>query len=565
MRGEGLFTLIALTGLLLVLLLASACSPASAPVLPTPASPDGPQYGGVLVLANRGDPPAAFDSMRTSSIALHHVGGAIFGPGNLVKRCRENMYLICPDLATQWSANTGLTEWTFTIRRDVSWHDGEPFTPEDVKFWFDLALFGYEAPNGDEARAPAYFRGELGDVQKVEVTQHGQVVVTLGTPNPFFPEVLANPRFKIAHPKHLMEERLQQGEVSIGPLDVGLVGTGPFVFEEYQQGSLVRVRRFDQYWERQDRNQLPYLEGIDYVIMPDETAMDVAFRTGRLDGTARGEGHYLTTERQAGYERDFAEDEVFYAEMQGGLFRLGFNLLKEGPWQDARVRRAVSLWIDKEAAITAAMGGHGYISPILGPSNPFTSNAFTNWPSFNRDSLEERRAEAQRLMAEAGYADGFSMGYLCRATLVPRCEFLHGQLAGLNIDLRIQVVDEAEWNRGRVSLDYDSYPGAHTTPHIPEATESVFGRYSQNPDAYAKHEDPQIDEFYRLLRVARNHDQRVKAWRDLERYLVDEQAYVVPIAGSLQVVAYRSYVKGLAIPPEDGHTHTDFATVWLEK
>lgn len=60
------------------------------------------QRGGILTLANRDDPPSGFDSLRTSSIALHHVVGSVFGPGNLVMRCRENMYLVCPYLATEW-------------------------------------------------------------------------------------------------------------------------------------------------------------------------------------------------------------------------------------------------------------------------------------------------------------------------------------------------------------------------------------------------------------------------------------------------------------------------------
>ena len=104
---------------------------------------DGPtRYGGVLILANRGDPAAGFDSMRSSDIGLHHVGGSLFGGGNLVKRCSENVYLICPELARSWTASPGLEEWTFTIRDGVRWHDGAPFNAEDAKFWLDLAAFG---------------------------------------------------------------------------------------------------------------------------------------------------------------------------------------------------------------------------------------------------------------------------------------------------------------------------------------------------------------------------------------------------------------------------------------
>ena len=542
-------------------------SPTLAPVS-TPTAPGvlpdglGERYGGTLVLANRGDPPAGFDTLRTSSIALHHIAGALFGPGNLVMRCRENMYVICPYLATKWVASPGFTQWTFTIRDDVYWHDGAPFTTEDAKFWFDLVHSGGLA--GDSIRAPAYFKGELGDIESVEVLPHDRLQITFRHRNPHFLDVLANPRFRIAHPRHLVQQRLEQGEVSISPVDVGLVGMGPFRIERNERGSVVRVSRFDRYWEQAERDSpLPYLDGIDYVVTPDPFTMDVAFRTGRLDGGARGQAHYLTAERKDGYVRNLGDD-VFFAEMEGGNFRLAFNVLKPGPWQDPMVRRAIALWIDKPPAIASALGGFGWTSPDLGPPNIPVPRHFVNWPKFDLGPLEEKQAEAKRLMDEAGYTRGFSMGHLCRALNTAPCEFLKAQLAGLGINLRLQLVEEGEWNRARLSLDYDSQQGRLTPSPIPEGTESVYGRYSGNPDAYAKHEDARVDELYRLLRDSLTFERRVEAWRDVERYLFMEQTYIVPIAESINVVPYRSYVKGLAIPTEDGHTNTDFATVWLD-
>lgn len=545
----------ALNKCILILLLVALCAGA--------AFPDEHEYGDILVLANRGDPPAGFDTLRTSSIALHHVAGAIFGPGNLVMRCRENMYFICPYLATHWVTNLGFTEWTFTIRGDAYWHDGVPFTAEDVKFWFDLVYFGIKI--GDKVRAPAYFKGELGDIEKVEVLAGNRVRFVFRQRNPHFLDILANPRFKIAHPRHLMQPRIEKGEVSISPLDVGAVGLGPFKLESYERGSVVRVRRFDQYWEK-DANggSLPYLDGIDYIIMPDPFSMDAALRAGRIDGGARGQGHYLTVERKSGYTRSLGDD-VFFAEIEGGNFRLAFNMLKEGPWQDPRVRRAMALWIDKQAAIPLALGGFGWTAPDLGPPNIPIPRYFINWPKFNAGLLENRRAEAKLLMAEAGYADGFSIGHLTRSLNTATGEFLMAQLAGLNIDVHLQVVDEGEWNRARVSLDYDSQEGRLTPSPIPEGTESVYGRYSKNPDAYAKHEDIKIDQMYYRLREALTFEQRVQIWRDIERYLFQEQTYIIPVAEAINVVPYRSYVKGLAVPTEDAHTHTDFATVWLDR
>ena len=541
---------------------AAIATPIPSPFTDLVANAAQARRGGVLTLGNRGDPPAGFDPMRTSSIALHHVGGALFGPGSLVMRCRENMYLVCPYLARKWTVNADFTQWTFFLQDDVTWHDGTLFTPEDVKFWYDLAYSG--AAIGERTRAPAYFATDLGELKQVEVLPGNQVRITLTQPAPLLLDVLMNPRHKIAHPARLMQPRLEAGEMSIAPTDVGLVGTGPFRLERYDQGSLIKVRRYDKYWEHDALgNSMPYLDGIDYVIIPNPATMDAAFRSGRLDGGARGEGHYLTAERKAAYDKDLG-DKVTYVQMQGGVFRLAFNVLKEGPWQDARVRRAFALWIDKEAVIPAALGGLGYLSPVLGPSNPFTSANFANWPGFNRGTLEENRAQAKALMDEAGYAKGFSMGYLCRDITLPRCEFLHAQLAGLGIELKLSVVDEAEWNRGRISLDYDSQSGANTTSPVPEGTEVAFGRFSRNPDAYAKHEDPQVERLYQRLYAARSYAQRLAAWRAIEQYVILEQAYVVPIAGTYQIVPYRSYVKGWKISPSH-YLNQDLANVWLDK
>ena len=66
---------------------------------------------------------------------------------------------------------------------------------------------------------------------------------------------------------------------------------------------------------------------------------------------------------------------MFFAEMEGGNFRLAFNVLKPGPWQDPMVRRAIALWIDKQPAIASALGGFGWTSPDLGPSQHSRSQA----------------------------------------------------------------------------------------------------------------------------------------------------------------------------------------------
>ena len=521
------------------------------------------KYGGIMTLANRGNPPAGFDTLRTSSIALHHVAGAIFGPGNLVMRCRDNTYLVCPYLARSWISDQSFTKWTFNIRNDVFWHDGTPFTADDAKFWFELAFFGYEV--GEKSRAPAYFKTELGTIENIEVHPNNRLTIIFTDRNPHFLEILANPRFKIAHPSHLMKPKLASGDMSVSPLDIGLVGLGPFVIDKYESNSLISVKRNDLYWEKSKQgNQLPYLDGINYVITKDPFAMDIAFRSGRIDGGARGQSHYLSSNRKEKYVEDLP-NEVFFAEVEGVNFRLAFNMMKDGPWHDPKVRRAIALWINKTDAIPIVLNGFGWTSPDLGPPNIAVQRHFINWPKFDLGDPDTKRAEALTLMSESHYPNGFSMGHLCRSLNPKPCEFLKDQLSGLGITLELNMTDESEWNRGRTSLDYDSQQGRLTPSQIPEGTQSVYGRYENNPDAYAKHNDKHVENLYKLLKESLTLEHRIEIWRDIERYLFKDKTYIIPIAEYINVIPYRTYVKGLAIPAEDAHANTDFSTVWMEK
>jgi ABC-type transport system substrate-binding protein len=293
--------------------------------------------------------------------------------------------------------------------------------------------------------------------------------------------------------------------------------------------------------------------------------MDAAFRVGRLDGGARGAGHALTKERADAYARDLG-DKVWLLKVGGSAQSLGFNTLRPNPLQDVRVRRAIALWMDKEASIPTVSGGFGDIPAILDIRNPFTNPDMTTWPGWNKATRERDRAEAKRLMAEAGVpSGGAKVTLIVPRRWTDRGEFASGQLAGLGIDVKITLTDEAGWDRGRVSLDFDMLYSGWVGVTIPEQLEFYLTRYSISDYAAAKHEDPKLQQAFKQLNVTASLEQRVKLWRDLERYMILEQAYVVPLISSLQVIPYRSHVKGMPLPAEGIMNDSDFATVWLDK
>jgi peptide/nickel transport system substrate-binding protein len=519
-----------------------------------------------MVLAHREDPVARFDPMNTSSISLHQVSSGMYGSGNLVRPCLENVFELCPGLAESWEANKDYTQWTFKVRDNVVWHDGRPFTAEDAKFWLDLLSKGAES-QGKKRRQADYW-ADFATVGSVEALTGNRLRFTLSQPNPNYLQVMKTPFYTIAHPKHLMESRIASGDVDVAPVDVGWVATGPFKMQNYENSIKVQLRRFDKYWEKDAKGrQLPYLDGVDFAIIRDPAAMDSAFRTGRVDGGARGPAFNLSKQRQAGYIRDLG-DKVWFAEVPFIYSAFNFNVIKGGPLQDVRVRRAIALWADKQSAFEGVMGGFGDLYTIMAPKNPYTSPDFATWPGFSAQTRERDRAEAKRLLAEAGYAGGLEIKEQCWRVSQTACEFMQGQLSPLGVKLTFpRLLDTAGYSANTLLIEDDTNSSGGTRPGwvIPEQAEALLTRYSINKRAVIKHEDPKIPEYFTRLKGTFDPQERVKIYRELERYIVVDQVYYVPIFGYVAVTPYRSHVKGLVVPAAEVNSNYDFATVWLDK
>ena len=156
---------------------APAAEPTAMPeAMPKPAGPE-PKYGGIMRLSNRGDPPSKWESMIQGTITLHGISGTITGKGNLVKPCHDDAYAVCPGLAESWEVSDDLSVWTFKVRDDVLWHDGTPFTVNDVEWWMDVAANGIV--QGEKKRPPARWRTLLGDLKSVEVLDGNRLRITL--------------------------------------------------------------------------------------------------------------------------------------------------------------------------------------------------------------------------------------------------------------------------------------------------------------------------------------------------------------------------------------------------
>src|SRR5215472_916482 len=171
---------------------------------------------------------------------------------------------IVPELATSWSWNPDLTALTFQLRRGVTWHDGVPFTAADVKCTWDL-LLGNAA---DKLRAnprKAWYR----NVESVSA-DGDTATFHLKRPQPAFIALLAS-GYSPVYPCHVTPQQMRQHPI----------GTGPFKFVAYKPNEYIKVTKNERYWKK-DR---PYLDGIEYTIIPNRSTAILSFIAGKFDLT----------------------------------------------------------------------------------------------------------------------------------------------------------------------------------------------------------------------------------------------------------------------------------------
>lgn len=531
---------------------------------PTPAGSGAAiKTGGIAVIANREDPPASWDPMFQTSISLAHVSTSVFGDGALVRPCRDDIYKVCPALAESWQNNPEFTQYTFKLRDNVYWHDGTKLTAEDIRWWVDLAYNGVTVSG--KTRPPARYKAYFGNLDKVEAPDDHTVVFTLKTPTPYFLDLLASRNVQIAHPRHLMQPKIAAGDVMVSPADVGYVALGPFKVDKIEKGSIVQVRKFDKYWEKDEQGrQLPYLDGIDFPIINDLSAVVAAFRAGRLDGGTRGLGFTLKPEQKAALQQSMG-DQVWFAELGGQRETLWFNTLRDTPLKDVRVRKAIALAIDKREGIQAVESGNAFLSTLQNPKSPWPNPDWMSWPGYQAGSRDQDRAQAKQLLADAGVASGFETTLFGQRTWQAEEEWLQAQLATIGIKAELDLVDVATYNERAARHDWNLQTGKGATITFPEGLGVLIDQLSIANNAFAVHEDPKVHEFFTRFDTARNMDERVQIYRELEKYVLVDQVYGVVLYDQVQTIPYRSHLKGIAVPQEDITANLSFATAWLDK
>jgi peptide/nickel transport system substrate-binding protein len=276
-----------------------------------------------------------------------------------------------PDLAAEWSSNDTLTEWTFTLRDGLKFHDGSACTSADVVASFEAIL------NPDFA-SPA--KNNVGPIEKVAAVDPLTVKFTLSTPYADLPVAVAYNNARIV-PASVISGDFESLRLSAN-------GTGPFKLVSYEPDRLVVVERNPDYYDP----SRPYVDRVELKVFPDLGAQVSSLMAGDID--------LVATVEPNDFMRLDAVDGIDTLRAASGQFcnvNFGTDI---APFNDVRVRRALALTIDREAMVEFMTEGFG----IKGNDTPLNGS----YAFFKAIPQREANiAEAKQLLADAGFPDGF--------------------------------------------------------------------------------------------------------------------------------------------------------------
>jgi peptide/nickel transport system substrate-binding protein len=501
------------------------------------------------ILRVRGwDPPhfdphqtRAFMTMTTLSFVysklLRHKVGAGVAPGT---------FALEPDLAERWEQPDDTT-YLFHLRKGVRWHNkppvnGREFTADDVKFTFTRFLTIKGNPE----------RYLLDSVDRVEAVDRYTVKFVLTEPYVWLPNKLANALCTWVVAPEVVEKYgdLKKAETAIG--------TGPFTLERHEPNVKAVFKRNPNYF----RAGQPFVDGVEWMIVEDDSTGLAMYRTGNLDA---GPSTWWSVRQQDvdGLRKSFPK--FGYQDVLGNMVYAISLRNDQPPFTDVRVRRAISRALDRRAIIDAVwMRGE--------PSGPMP-RGLREW-SLPVDQLGDGAKyfrydpkDARRLLAEAGYPNGFktqltaTAGY--GADLVDAVQLVLRYLKEVGIRAELKLQEYGAYQATTIQGRFDGMTiGPFAVAWDPD--DALYGPYSPEQPRNRGHiSDPKLTAMIKEQRRLRDLDARKKLIADIQRYIADQQYYVC-LASPMYTGSWPPHVKNHAANVTYDYG-SRVAALWLDR
>ncbi|MGH2560207.1 MAG: ABC transporter substrate-binding protein [Thermomicrobiales bacterium] len=432
-----------------------------------------------------------------------------------------------PALAESWET-AGNQTFTFKLRQGVTWHDGSPFTAEDVVYSFERVL------NPDNGAAS---RSVVSVIDAMEIVDTHTVRFSLSAPKLFFPEALANLAGTMI---------IKAGSADDGDLKQRVNGTGPFLVDEVRAGDFIRFTKNPNYWGA----PIPYVDELILKLMVEEDTRVAWLRTGQAD--------YIDLYAEAAARLE-DEDGVTVLQSQKA-YMMGIRLnVKDGPFSDGRVRRALDMAMDRQDMIEKARFGAAELTG-------FIPTGYGEW-SLPADQLPAWYAErdvegAKQLLADAGYADGFSFGIKCsRPEHVAMALVAKENWKELGIEAEVVQMEYGAYFADNTARNFETIVVGNT--FNPDPNDYLWGWYhtegSQNAFGYS---NPDLDTQLDAARVTTDPEQLKQQLAQIQQELWDDGAPYLHAYNALNLEGLQDRVHGYE--PTFAATRSSLKQSWVE-
>jgi peptide/nickel transport system substrate-binding protein len=522
---------------------------------PNPVEPNA-QAGGVLRFGILGG-PAGFD------LHLKPAWAAVFLMpvyNTLVTLAPEyqspTLANIAPDLAEKWTISPDGKVYTFNLVKTVKWHDGKPFTADDVKYSFDKMM---DVKSGSRV-ATSFPTGMV--VDKID---DFTIKMTLPAASPGFLVNLTS-GYLVIQPKHLA--------AADNKVPAFAVGTGPFKFKSYLPNSLWEVEKNKDYFKKDAKGmQLPYLDGVQIYILPGMTGTTDAFIAKKLDMTNPMQVLY----QAADVNKVKANAPEAKALGSGGSTGYHMYLRKNfGPFMDPNVIKAMGLVFSSEDQILARFGdlyfgfpGMGFFNSTWG--NPTTEIAkVMGWAdaSGKMKTYDERIKEAQALMKASKYPDGFTIRMVYAAVAGNHSETSFTQYGDtlkkyLNIKYELKpYATNPEAYKARDAGDWEMFNEVlYATSPDPDSYIPFFK--TGGSSNFMGYSNPKVDALFTQQAVEMDAIKRQQMTREIERLVLAELP-ILPGAFLKGNIYYYPYVHNVLTYQMIYGPENRLEYVWME-
>jgi peptide/nickel transport system substrate-binding protein len=506
-----------------------------------------PKQGGILRMYHR-DSPGNASIHEGATYSLNVPFMPVFNNLVIYKQdvAQNSMDTIVPELAESWAWVNDSKTLTFKLRQGVKWHDGKPFTAADVKCTFDMLMGKSQQKFRQNPRKSWY-----NEVNDISTNGDFEVSFNLKRPQPSLLALLAS-GYTPVYPCH----------VSPGDMRTHPIGTGPFKFVEFKANESIKLTRNPDYW----RKGRPYLDGIEFTIIPNRSTAILAFVAGKFDMA-------FPTEVSIPLLKDVksqAPNAVCVVEPNNVSTNIIVNS-SAPPFDNIDIRKAMALSLDRKAFVSILFEGQADVGgTMLPPPNGLwgmPKEMLETIPGYGPD-INANRDEAKKLMQKAGYGPDKHLAVKVSTRNIPvyrdPAVILIDQLKSIYIDGELDVVETANWFPKIARKDY--MLGLNLTGNaVDDPDQSFYENYSCGSERnYTNYCNKEIEKLFDVQSQETDVAKRKKLVWDIDKKLQEDVARPI-IFHARTGSCWQPYVKGVTVMSNSSYNGYRYEDVWMDK